>query len=104
MFHLENENRGLREQVAQQGAAPGLGGDMLHLGNEVKELRETLASVRETVQGEEVQVLATQLADASERLNAILAQIASAKLASDIPAILRAATPAPGPGPELAQL
>ncbi|MGR3802481.1 MAG: MlaD family protein [Marinibacterium profundimaris] len=39
------------------------------------ELRQTLASVRDVVQGDEVQQLATELADASSRLNAILARI-----------------------------
>ena len=54
----------------------------------LQELRETLASVRETVQGEEVQVLATQLADASERLNAILAQIEDENVVGSVSATL----------------
>lgn len=39
------------------------------------DLRETLGSVRAVIDGEEVRTLATELADASARLNAILARV-----------------------------
>ncbi|MBB94142.1 MAG: hypothetical protein CML68_06035 [Rhodobacteraceae bacterium] len=52
------------------------------------ELRETLASVRAVTAGEEVQSLTTELADASARLNAILARIEDEDMVGNVSATL----------------
>eukprot|EP01045_Picozoa_sp_COSAG04_P043482 COSAG04_NODE_14271_length_574_cov_6.924211_2_plen_131_part_01 len=56
---LQAENQRLREQVSRQGAAPpgaALGGDMLHLGNEVKELRQKLGAAEARIERDATQL------------------------------------------------
>ena len=106
---LQAENQRLREQMSQQGAAPAsaaLGGDMLHLGNEVKELRQKLGAAEARIERDATQLGVQKSAPAGQPAAPVTAPLPSADLQARIEAAAKV-TPPPGasalPAPAIQQ-